>query len=236
MLIGRQVDGIQRLAGLRQFDAQGRQHAQPVQERLLCRAANGQGQLGRAYVGRMHQDFRDRQPAPLGVKVVDREAGHAQGMGGVETVVDPIAADVQPQRGVQQLEGRAHLVDAQRRAVEARVRICGAVALGLVVRQADHGEDFAAVDIGHHGGPGQRLEPGHRPPEAPHGRHAEPECPATPPRAAGPRKAGHRRTAQARRCPGCPHRWRPGRAPPGGHGDRRAARRSRTPGRAGPGG
>ena len=82
-------------------------------------SADVEGHFGGADVGRMDDDFRQRQPALLCVKIGNRKARNADRVSGVIAAGHVDGAGIQRHRRREQLEGRAHLVNALGGAVEA---------------------------------------------------------------------------------------------------------------------
>ena len=65
-------------------------------------------------------------------------------------------------RDGERLEGRAELIDAERRAVEARFGRALAGGIGVELRQRGHRQHFAGVDVHDDPGRADRREVGHR--------------------------------------------------------------------------
>ena len=81
---------------------------------------------------------------------------------GVEHRPELGGAAVERHRRGLQLEGAAGLVHAGDGAVEALLRPGVAELVGVEVRQADHGDDFAGADVHDDAAGADRLELGHR--------------------------------------------------------------------------
>ena len=117
--------------------------------------------MRRRRVGGVGHHLRHRQPGRemIGLHVGDGVAADMDRDGG-EPVPDVGDVVLQRHRRGLQLEGRAGLVHAGDGAVEALV-VGGVVEqVGVVVGQADHGDDFAGAHVHHDGAGADRLELG----------------------------------------------------------------------------
>jgi hypothetical protein len=115
------VAGIEGQAEFGQLESHRLQHAEARHVILLQRGAGLFGDARRAEVGGELDDLGDREPAMLGMEVVDRETADADGVDGVERVGEGDRAGIERHGRVEQLEGGAHLVDAEGIPVEARL-------------------------------------------------------------------------------------------------------------------
>ena len=117
-----------------------------------------QRELGGADVGRVGEDFRDRQHPVLRVVVVDGELAVAQRAARVEFGVEIHAPAIEPHRQGQRLEGRTHFIDAGGQPVDAR-RIVGFLRIvRIVIGFRRHGDDLAGVDVEDQAGRGLGAE------------------------------------------------------------------------------
>ena len=148
----------QRGADLRQLDRRRLQEAEAPEEFALAVAADVERHAHRADVGRVHEDLGHRQPALLALVVGDREARDLDRLGGVVPVGHRRGAGVERHRRVEDLEGRAQLVDAERVAVEARLRLGLAGRVRIEIGQRHHRQQFAGVDVEHHRGAADGAE------------------------------------------------------------------------------
>ena len=149
------VLGHQRLGAFRQFRAQTVELAHLPQEGLVALDADHQRHARRADVGGMGEHLRHGQHAMGRVEIVDREASVAQAVARIDARAQIDLAGIERHGDRQRLEGRAHLVDADIDAVDAR-RVLGHVGgiVGIEVGQRLQGDDFAGVDVDDRAGAG----------------------------------------------------------------------------------
>ena len=90
--------------------------------------------------------------------ITDRETCDPERFGGIIRGIQGGRAGFKRNRGVKQFEHRAHFIDAQRAAVEPRIRRRLTGAVRVKVGKGRHGDDFAGVDIHHKpGGPDRTV-------------------------------------------------------------------------------
>ena len=104
------------------------------------------GLAGRADIGRVLEDFRHAERAPLAVKLLDREAADTEGRRG-EDVVDLHQTGIERHRRREDLEGRTHLERAAGHAVQVLLPkgIDGIVR--IVIRERSHGDHLAGLGV-----------------------------------------------------------------------------------------
>ena len=147
-----------RPAVFRQFQGCALQQAEPAQVVLLPLAAQGDGDARAADVAGMDQHFGQGEPAVFRLEVADHMAADADRLTRIKAVGQRGRAAVQRHGRGEELEDRAHFVDAQTGPVEA-LRLVGLCRRGGVEGgQGDHREHFAAVDVEHDGRTADRLE------------------------------------------------------------------------------
>ncbi len=153
--------GEERLADLVQLDARATEKAKAGEEVPLRLGAGGHGHVHGADVAGIDEDLRDRQPALLRLEVADDEARHPDRIAGVIPVAYGQEPAVENHGGGEDLEDRAHLVGAQRGAVEARVARGAGGAVGIEAGQGDQGQNLAVVSVEDQAGGADRLELAH---------------------------------------------------------------------------
>ena len=149
-------------ADLGQFDGGRTQQAEPREIGFLVRGADVERHLHGADVRRINEDFRYRQPPFLGLVVGDDEARNADRLGGVIAAVQRRGTGVQRHRRGEDLEGRAHLVDAMGVAVEGGLHRPDAWIVGVEIRQRHHRQHLARMDVEHDPGGADGAKLRHR--------------------------------------------------------------------------
>ena len=95
----------------------------------------------------MHEYFRDRQIAPLRVEVADPVPRHPDRPRRVEPVRKPHPTGFEGEGGVEDLERRPHLVDAERDPVEALRLLRSGSAVGVEIGERAHRQHFAGRHV-----------------------------------------------------------------------------------------
>ena len=152
-----------RPGGFVQLDPGAVQHAEALEIVVQALAARTAHQADRADVGGFEEHLLHGQIARRDVRVVDLARSDEQGRGGVHHRVQVRHMLVQRHGEGEHLEGGAHFVGRQARAVRHGRLVKVSNVIGIKVRRIGHGEHFAGLDIGDHADRVDRLVVGHRP-------------------------------------------------------------------------
>ena len=107
--------------------------------------------LRRADVGRVDEHLRHRQHAALAVEIVDGLVADRDRTRGVEAAFQRHLAGIQRHRRGEALEGRAHLVEAGRHAVQPVLVLRIERIVRVEIRHRRHRHHLAGLDVEHDG-------------------------------------------------------------------------------------